>query len=53
MPVLLVDDESTDGSADVARRAAEKAGKADALIEIQSKPSVVRENVIAGQEAKN
>jgi hopene-associated glycosyltransferase HpnB len=38
MPVLLVDDESTDGTADVARRAAEKAGKADALIVIQSKP---------------
>jgi len=31
MPVLLVDDESTDGTADVARRAAEKAGKAHAL----------------------
>src|SRR5208282_5814545 len=28
MPVLLVDDESTDGTADVARRAAEKTGKA-------------------------
>ena len=38
MPVVLVDDESTDGTADVARRASEKAGKADALIEIQSKP---------------
>jgi hopene-associated glycosyltransferase HpnB len=38
MPVLLVDDESTDGTADVARRAAEKTGKADALIVIQSKP---------------
>jgi hopene-associated glycosyltransferase HpnB len=38
VPVLLVDDESTDGTADVARRAAEKAGKADALIVIQSKP---------------
>jgi hopene-associated glycosyltransferase HpnB len=38
MPVLLVDDESTDGTADVARRAAEKAGRADALIVIQSKP---------------
>ena len=37
MPVLLVDDESTDGTADVARRAAEKTGKADALIVIQSK----------------
>jgi hopene-associated glycosyltransferase HpnB len=33
-----VDDESTDGTADVARRAAEKTGKADALIVIQSKP---------------
>src|SRR5215469_96177 len=38
MPVLLVDDESTDGTADVARRAAEEAGKTDALIVIQSKP---------------
>jgi len=38
MPVLLVDDESTDGTADAARRAAAKAGKADALIVIQSKP---------------
>ena len=38
MPVILVDDESTDGTADVARRASEKAGKADALIVIQSKP---------------
>jgi hopene-associated glycosyltransferase HpnB len=38
MPVLLVDDESTDGTADVARSAAEKAGKADALIVIQGKP---------------
>jgi hopene-associated glycosyltransferase HpnB len=38
MPVVLVDDESTDGTADVARRSAEKAGKVDALIVIQSKP---------------
>jgi len=38
MPVILVDDESTDGTSDVARRAAEKAGKADALIVIRSKP---------------
>jgi hopene-associated glycosyltransferase HpnB len=38
MPVVLVDDESTDGTADVARRFSEKAGKADALIVIQSKP---------------
>jgi hopene-associated glycosyltransferase HpnB len=38
MPVVLVDDESTDGTADVARRASEKAGKADALSVIQSKP---------------
>jgi hopene-associated glycosyltransferase HpnB len=38
MPVVLVDDESTDGTADVARCAAEKAGKADALMVIQSKP---------------
>jgi hopene-associated glycosyltransferase HpnB len=38
MPVVVVDDESTDGTGDVARRAAEKAGKADALIVIQSKP---------------
>jgi hopene-associated glycosyltransferase HpnB len=36
--VVLVDDESTDGTAEVARRASEKAGKADALIVIQSKP---------------
>jgi hopene-associated glycosyltransferase HpnB len=38
MPVVLVDDESTDGTADVARRASEEAGKADALIVFQSKP---------------
>jgi hopene-associated glycosyltransferase HpnB len=38
MSVFLVDDESTDGTADVARRAAEKAGKAGALVVIQSKP---------------
>jgi hopene-associated glycosyltransferase HpnB len=38
MPVVLVDDESTDGTADVARHASEKAGKADSLIVIQSKP---------------
>lgn len=38
MYVLLVDDESTDGTTEVAQRAAEKAGKADALIVIQSKP---------------
>jgi hopene-associated glycosyltransferase HpnB len=38
MPVVLVDDESTDGTAEVARRAAKKAGKVDALIRIQSKP---------------
>ena len=38
MPVVLVDDESTDGTANVARRAAEKAGKAGALIVIHSKP---------------
>jgi hopene-associated glycosyltransferase HpnB len=37
IPVLLVDDESTDGTADVARFAAEKAGKADALMVIHSK----------------
>ena len=37
IPVLLVDDESTDGTADVARCAAAKAGKADALMVIQSK----------------
>jgi hopene-associated glycosyltransferase HpnB len=36
--VFLVDDESTDGTADVARRAAEKAGNAGSLIVIQSKP---------------
>lgn len=38
MPVILVDDDSTDGTADVARRAAEKAGKADGLIVIPGKP---------------
>src|SRR5579864_5064551 len=38
LPIVLVDDESTDGTADVARRAAESAGKANALIVIQSKP---------------
>jgi hopene-associated glycosyltransferase HpnB len=38
IPVLLVDDESTDGTANVARRAAQEAGKADALTVIQSKP---------------
>ena len=38
MPVVIVDDECTDGTADVARRAAEKAGKADLLIAIRSKP---------------
>ena len=38
LPVILVDDESTDGTSDAARRAAENAGKADALIVIQSKP---------------
>jgi hopene-associated glycosyltransferase HpnB len=38
VPVLLVDDESTDGTAKVALCAAEKAGKAGALIVIQSKP---------------
>jgi hopene-associated glycosyltransferase HpnB len=38
LAVLLVDDASSDGTADVARRASEKAGKTDALIVIQSKP---------------
>jgi hopene-associated glycosyltransferase HpnB len=38
MPVVLVDDESTDGTADVARRASEEAGKANALIVIRSQP---------------
>ena len=38
MSVFLVDDESTDGTADVARRTAEKAGKPAALIVIQSQP---------------
>lgn len=38
MPIILVDDESGDGTADVARRAAEKAGKADALNVIRGKP---------------
>lgn len=37
-PVILVDDESTDGTAGVARRAAEEASKADALIVIHGKP---------------
>lgn len=38
MPIVLVDDESADGTADVARRAAEKTGKSEALIVIQGKP---------------
>jgi len=38
MPIILVDDASTDGTADVARRAAEKVGKSHALIVIQSEP---------------
>jgi hopene-associated glycosyltransferase HpnB len=38
MPIVLVDDESTDDTANVARRAAQEAGKADALTVIQSKP---------------
>ena len=38
MTVIVVDDESTDGTADVARRAAEKTGKVDALTVIQGKP---------------
>jgi hopene-associated glycosyltransferase HpnB len=38
MPVILVDDESSDGTANLARRAAEKVGKPDALIVIPSKP---------------
>ena len=38
MPVVLVDDESTDGTADVARSAAEKTGKADSFTVIHSKP---------------
>jgi hopene-associated glycosyltransferase HpnB len=38
MPVILVDDESTDRTADVARRAAENACRAGALIVVQSKP---------------
>jgi hopene-associated glycosyltransferase HpnB len=38
MPIVLVDDESTDGTADVARYAASKAGKADALLVIPGKP---------------
>jgi hopene-associated glycosyltransferase HpnB len=36
MTVFLVDDESTDGTAEVARRAAEKAGSANALVVIES-----------------
>jgi hopene-associated glycosyltransferase HpnB len=38
IPIVLVDDESTDGTANVARRAAKEAGKADALTVIQSEP---------------
>ncbi|MBA0083880.1 MAG: glycosyltransferase, partial [Acidobacteria bacterium Pan2503] len=38
MAVILVDDESTDGTAEVAQCAAEKADKADGLIVIHSKP---------------
>ncbi len=38
MPVILVDDESADATADVARRASEKAGMSDALTVIQGKP---------------
>jgi len=38
MHVVLVDDQSTDGTADVARSAAAEAGKADALIVVPSKP---------------
>ena len=38
IPVVLVDDDSVDGTADVARRAAERAGKADALTVIRSQP---------------
>lgn len=36
--VILVDDESTDGTADVARRAAEQAGKTESLTVIRSEP---------------
>jgi len=38
MTVFLVDDESTDGTADAALRAAEKVGKAGELVVIQSQP---------------
>ncbi len=38
MPIILVDDESADGTAEVARLAAEKAGKAGALTVIRGKP---------------
>jgi hopene-associated glycosyltransferase HpnB len=38
MTVFLVDDESTDGTADAARRAAEKVDKAGELVVIQSQP---------------
>jgi hopene-associated glycosyltransferase HpnB len=38
VPVILVDDDSTDGTTDVARRAAEKTGKADTLLVIPGKP---------------
>jgi hopene-associated glycosyltransferase HpnB len=36
--IVLVDDESTDNTADVVRRAAEQSGKADALTVIRGKP---------------
>lgn len=38
MTVFLVDDESTDCTAELARRAAQEAGKTDALVVVQSKP---------------
>ena len=38
MTVFLVDDESTDCTAELAVRAAEEAGKTDALVVVQSKP---------------
>lgn len=38
MTVFLVDDESTDCTAELAIRAAEEAGKTDALVVVQSKP---------------
>jgi hopene-associated glycosyltransferase HpnB len=38
LSVIVVDDESADGTGNVARRAAERAGKSDALIVVPGKP---------------